>query len=210
MGFLADGTEAHGTCDETFHDCLHRLHLFDRNGFILPERKKIAKEDRRLLTVHHLRVLFKFLVTAQAGSQLKGRDCLRIPGMFLTVFPKTVDPFVFEHFIHRTVECLFVQRNSIACYLFQPDTADVAGRPPEISTCHFRVQTDSFKQLGATITADRTDTHLAHDFKEPFTDRFYIILTGRFVVKLYLMLAFQLLQYGKNHVRIDSASPISQ
>ena len=85
----------------------------------------------------------------------------------------------------------------------------VRAAPPEISTCHFHVQADSFKQLGTTVTADRTDPHLAHDFKESFADRFYIILTGCFVVKLYLMLAFQFLQYSENHVRVDSASPVA-
>ena len=182
MRFLADRTEAHGTGNEPFHDFFRRFHLFDRDGFLFFESQEVTEEDGRFLFVHHSRIFLEFLVTSQTGCQLQGRDSFRVPGMFLTVFPETVNTFVFQHAVYRLVECLVVHSDRIACNLVQADATDVAGRTAEISACQFRIQADCFEQFGSPVTADSTDPHFAHDFKQSFTDGFYIILTGRFIV----------------------------
>ena len=80
VGLLREGTKRHGTCHEMFHDVLHRLHLVDADRILLPTHE-VADEDGLLLGIDELRELLELLVVARSGSQLQGRDGLRVPGM---------------------------------------------------------------------------------------------------------------------------------
>ena len=210
MCFFADGAEAHGACDETLHNFGGGFHLFDRNRFLFLESKEVTQEDGRFFFVHHMGIFFELLVTAQACSQLQGRNGFRVPGMFLPVFPEAVYPFMFQHIINWKVKSLLMQNDRITGDLIQAYTADVAGRTAEIGARQSGIQTDGFEQFGSAITADSTDPHFTHHFEKPFANGFYIILACRFVVQLDFMFPLQLFQDGKNHIRIDGTCSISK
>ena len=71
VGFLADGTERHGTGDEMLDDVLHGFYLVDVDGVTF-EPEEITQEYRLFFPVHHLREFLEFLVTAKARGDLQG------------------------------------------------------------------------------------------------------------------------------------------
>ena len=108
--------------------------------------------------------------------------------MLLAVFAETVEPFVLERqAVHRFTECLVMQGGGVGGYLLQADTAYTAGRPAEIGVDEFRREADRFEQLGAAITADRADPHLAHYLEQAFAKRLDVVLARHLVVELYLL-----------------------
>ena len=102
-----------------------------------------------------------------------------------------------------------MQGDGVGGYLLQADTAYTAGRPSEIGIGKCGRKADCLKQLGASIAADRADSHLAHDLEQTFAKRFDVVLARHFVVELYFLPVHQILEDGERHIWVDGACSVA-
>ena len=110
----------------------------------------------------------------------------------------------------RRLECLVVQTDSVAGGLLQANTANGAHLCAEVTFQQVFAQSDALEYLGAAITADGADTHLAHNLLQAFVDSLDIMSLGRCIILLNLVLLHQVVQHGEGHVRTDGAGTVTQ
>ena len=113
----------------------------------------------------------------------------------------------------QTVYCpskgLMMQGDGVGGYLLQADTAYTAGRPSEIGIGKCGRKADCLKQLGASLAADRADSHLAQELEQSFAKRFDVVLACHFVVELYFLPVHQILEDGERHIWVDGACSVA-
>ena len=98
-----------------------------------------------------------------------------------------------------------MEYNGIACHFIQTDTADSRLQPAEVSVAQLFAQSDSFEYLCAPVGTDCADAHFAHNLEQAFANGFDVVFLGCGIVQLYLLLANQLVEYGKCHVGVQCA-----
>ena len=161
MGFDAQCTKRHSTCNEMLHYALNRLHLVNgcRCCGLLPT-EEVTDKYRTFLLVHLRRPLLELLVTAQTGGKLQVCYCLWIPRMFNAVFAPSKLTLVLQH---RLILCCFMQTYGITGNFFQSDTANGTYFCTEVSAQQVLAQTDTLENLRTAIRTDGRNAHLRHN-----------------------------------------------
>ena len=162
MGFLAEGTVAHGAGAEPFDDIIFRFDFFDRDAAArrIDEFQQIAQTicGRRIDPVGIFAV--QVIVIGAAGF-LQQLDCLRVDDMRLAALVILVDIPFGQCVAAR--KCRFMTQRVFSGYFRKADAADGAGCIDEIFLDQVAADTDGFKNLGAMITVDGRNAHLGHD-----------------------------------------------
>ena len=102
------------------------------------------------------------------------------------------------------------QSYCIAGNLFQADTTDGAHLCAKVAAQQVLAQADALENLGATIAADGTDTHLRHDLLQALIHRLDVVLLSCSVLLLDLVTFHQIIEHGEGHVRTQGAGTIAQ
>ena len=209
MGFLADGTERHGSGHEVLYDVFHRFHFLYGDG-IFPESEKVSQENRRVLFIGQTCEFLEFPVAACPCGELQGADGFRIPCMLFSVFPVRELPDMRKDSERSgRFESAVVESDAVGGYFLETYSSYCGDRGMEICPEQILSQADGFEYLRSAVGPDGAYAHLAHDFVQTFADGLDVVFLCSFVVHLYPSRLHETVQYGECHVRVDGAGSIA-
>ena len=183
MRLGADRAQGHGAGGKALDDLAGRLHLIHRNSpaRLKPELKQTAQRHvASALVVDQLSVFLVGAPIVGTGAVLQLGDGIGRPHVFLATHPPGVFTAGVKHVgKHRVgAEGGAVHANRLFGNLEHADALDPAGRAAEILGHRGAGQTDSLKQLGATVAHVGGDAHLGHDLGEALAHCLDVVVDG--------------------------------
>ena len=166
VGFLAEGTVAHGTCTEAFDNAVFCFDLFNRDT----AAGRVDEFQEVPQAVHggridELGILTVQLVVIGAAGLLQEFDGFRRNDVLLAVFPVLIDVAPGQAVF--AVKGCCVTAGIFFGYFFQANAANRAGRIDEILLNQLAANADGFKNLGAVVAVYGRNAHFRHDGQNP-------------------------------------------
>ena len=205
----AESAERHGASDETLHDALYRFDFVYRNRIGL-EAHEVADKYGFGLVVGQRSIFLIQCIIAFAAGELQGSDSLGVPRMADTVAAPVEAPLIGQQRILGAGKGTAVKGLGICGNLLESGASDGADLGAKIGAQQLFAEAHTLENLGTAVAADGTDTHLGHDLKKTFADRFDIILLCSGVIFLNLALFDKVVQDGEYHIRAKGRCAVAQ
>ena len=213
VGFLGNGSVAHGAGFEALENGVHRFHFLNRNGGAFFEFQQSTQgEDLFHLVVHQIGIRLERLVAAGAHRLLQGVDDLRAEKVCLTFGAPLVVATDFERLACDLAvgESMEMALENFGGESFQISPLDARGGAGEIFVHQGLLQSDAFENLRAQITLDRGNADFRSHLDNALGGGFHEILAGGVVIHAHEQpLADHVVERFKRKVGIDGGAAVT-
>ena len=214
VGFLRDGTVAHGTGGEALDDFGGRLDFGDVDGLaVVVELHQAAQGHesvRRVVDV--VRILLEHLVVATVGRLLEQEDGLGIVQVVLAGTTPLVVAASAQVAVRGCAPLVRVGHAVTDGHFFgdlvKAHATHTGGGVGEVFVDNFLAQAHGFEQLCATVAHDGGDAHLGHDLEHAGGQGLGEVLDGGVRVDLEVAVAGQVFHGFECQVRVHAGGTV--